>query len=317
MVRSFIRQLFLFPISNPKKWALIRSAVTALPAIVLAFTKYDFSSNEPGFHKTTVEFFKASPAAVLLLMAATIPISLTFDVAEYFAQYLRDKRTDTSPRLHLSRTLVALTNIVGYKLTRLGTVMRTMRTDRKCPPSIAGIIDPDEQIQEIIKQAQILLTALCETDRLKLVLVDTACSPKRCFAAIAPQTDQPPQEILNNPETFVTHVQESRSFQCISDIEKHLSKLESMTSAERKKKPIVRYLKVDGGENSGSICGFPVLDAELNTVVYVLTIMHPDPNRLTKKFKVEFGPILNHFFSRLLLERRLKILLDHDNKSPT
>ena len=317
-MKKLIKKVLFFPVHHPKKWALLRGFLVAVPTFILGFVKHDFGENDPEYHKMAVSFFKTSPLCMIGLLGATIPISLTLDLGEHFAKYLKDKESDHSPGLVLSRTLAALTQIVGRKLDRLGSTIKKIvsgEANSAGEKLIYEVTDPGIQIQEITRQIWTLLTGNCGTQRFKIVLVNTYDSSGYALAGYEPQVDQPPRELLTSKETFVAHVAKTRSFQCIPDIEKHLKKIKDSSASKLKKTTPVSFLEIDGAVNSGSICGFPILDNELNSVVYVLTIWHPDTGNLTNDFEKQHQQILIHFFHRLILEHRIQYIRNYGNKS--
>lgn len=307
--KSFLKPIALFPTSKPKLWAVVRAILASMPVILVSYIKFDFGANEPSDHKFIRELFSHQGTALTLIVGSAF-LSIILDLYEAFSRFLQERQVDYTPVIHLTKTLAGLNNVVGAKLASLGQLATEtvgLRAREGIDTLLAKCIQPERQIEEIIKQIWIVLTSLTETQRLEIVLVATKdCKPVK-FAGYMPQTRKPRDELINANQTFFEFVAKSGSFQCIEDIAKEISE------RDRKKRTNSRgsgigtqpYHKIDPDLDVGSICGFPIHDSHLNEIAYVLTIKHEIPKLITKSFRKKYGSLLDHFFVRILLENQL------------
>lgn len=308
--RSILKPIAMFPVSWPKIWGIFRAGLTAIPVMLLAYLRFDFGGIEPT-HQAVQGWFSDPWKAVPLIVASGL-ISIFFDLYETLGEYVRDKQTDHVPNVFLTKTLAGLNSIVGMKLDRLGRSAKAVRGDKL---DRAKLLDdctqPEQQIEEIVKQIWLVMTSLTESPNLEIVLVSTNRNGPLSYAGYMPQAKKPKDELLSANDSFFAHVARTGVFQCIEDIARHVQRQERLTNTARKNTKFVPFHVLDSDSESGSICGFPVHDSHLNAIAFVLTIKHEQPGVVTKSFRKKYGPLLDNFFMRILLENNLMRIKSH------
>jgi hypothetical protein len=297
-MKKFFLNIIFFPKTQPKWWFLLKSVLMALTAFLIAASRYTGADPKEDLLLIQLIQYLNSGWTPLVLLGATPLIVFIFDGIVLLIDSFSKKISYESYKA----IVTAFNDIVGYKLKRFSNPKINPNE-----PFCMAITQPELQIEEITQQIYNTVRFLLNTDEIKIVLAEVSAGKILQSFVCAPKSHMPSlSEADFDGTSFIESVVESSRFEYIEDLEKNF---------ETKEK---KYKYVDGEADKGSIVGFPIKKPAKTQIDYVLTIKSTD-NIFDKSSEKKIGKILNMFFIRIQLERRLmdiKVKYSNCSNSP-
>lgn len=305
------KAILLFPIKCPKRWTAIRAILTALPTAILGYARFAYSDGATSTQTKVISLIQ-SDLSLISMLSLPIFISILADFYQWGGEYVQNRHPRSVPDSRLTKTLVSVNRVVGSKLERCSKVATGISDeDRSIGEIFDEIARPEEQIRELIEEASALVVSISDRQHLRFVLVAVEDGVPIEPVAYSPKTNRPKKSNVISRDSFFSYVAKTGAFQVIEDLERYHTKKSKLNRREAEKRFPISYHAENDSVPCGSICGFPIFHCHLDQVVYVLTVMDDEPKAVTGAYKDTYGPILNHFFDRILLEHSIKVIKNH------
>lgn len=313
LIKSFLVWLATIPIRAPKRWSLARGMFSSLPVLFLAYLAYQYTGPEPDHHRVIRELFENNSFLFILAFLAPFAASIFFDLYEWFARYVAERDIDYFPEIHLAVALSSLNIIVGRKLESIGSSINRLLAVRPSPrEAFLSVVNPADQIEEIIHQLWAALSKLMELKDLKVVLVKVENDRPTEYVHYMPLNDRPTDDLLKSGHSFFHSICSSQQWRHIPNIAQHIARQRKNPKRKGKHRKDALHFHVQNGDCcSGSIAGIPIRHSHIGKVVYVLTFKSNTPDVINSDFERKFRPFLRIFTDRILLEHSQLRIREH------
>jgi len=296
---SFV-SLIRFASAHPKWWLTAKIAITAIPAVTIAYVAVKWSQNPLPYQELLRNLLEANPLVTFICIAT--PAVLPHLFTHIDREVSKAKDADATQGIISAALIGGLNNLVGTKLRRFSMYLKTMTGAETKGDAFQAITQPESQFTTILETLHHLLQLTLKDKSLQLVLVRVVNKLPHEFTARFPNSIQLPATFLSvdAPKTmFHFCVREGKPL-IIPDIEDYL----------KKTKPKKRhYISTGNPDNDrGSILCRPLYCDTTGQVEYVLSIKSDYASVITDAFSKRYAVPVESIMTRLLLEHNLLLI---------
>jgi hypothetical protein len=292
-----------FSAKHRKTCITIKGVIIGIPPAILGYAKLTLDPTKTlPFQQNICDFFQGHIIILSIVIAwpfiASIALSILSDWLDNIA------KVNKANEVELFTLLKALDRVLGRKLERFGSYVKSIKDNTAKGTVFSNITHPQKQIETLIDNLFNTLASVTGDKSIEVVLAKMEDSEPTSWEYYMPEDSHPPDDLLDPDKrgnTLFAHAAKKRHKpEIVEDIEKHLSR--TLKKGKRKYVPLDESSQ---GVDEGSIACFPLYHQHLRDVVYCISVKSKTPGRINNKYVKRYEYIVEEFAKRILLEHSL------------